>query len=312
MIPTYDCATYLRQTLASVLSQDPGSEAMQIEVIDDHSTADDPSAVVAELAPGRVGFYRQPENVGIIRNFHTCLTRSQGTLVHLLHGDDYVRDGFYRKLQQAFVERPDIGAAFCRHIYMDEHGHWQGIAPLAQMDSGVLCHGLEWLAAEQRIMTPSIVVRREIYEKLGSFDSRLRCSEDWEMWVRIAAHYPIWYEVEPLAVYRMHGHSNTGRHLRTAEDMHYTRQAIDIFHAYLPAHLAEAISARARETYALSALDTAYKLLLQEDLAAARAQVAAALKFCRSCRVLWKILRLLLWGGAGWLRLCRVRDTGTL
>ncbi|MEQ9234992.1 MAG: glycosyltransferase [Coleofasciculus sp. E2-BRE-01] len=38
MIPTYNCAQYLRETLANVLAQDPGSEVMQIEVIDDHST----------------------------------------------------------------------------------------------------------------------------------------------------------------------------------------------------------------------------------------------------------------------------------
>ena len=35
MIPTYNCAALLRQTLESVLAQDPGPEVMQIEVIDD-------------------------------------------------------------------------------------------------------------------------------------------------------------------------------------------------------------------------------------------------------------------------------------
>ena len=38
MIPTYNCARYLRETLASVLAQDPGPDQMQIEVIDDCST----------------------------------------------------------------------------------------------------------------------------------------------------------------------------------------------------------------------------------------------------------------------------------
>jgi hypothetical protein len=33
--------------------------------------------------------------VGHIKNFETCLQRAQGSLVHLLHGDDYVLDGFY-------------------------------------------------------------------------------------------------------------------------------------------------------------------------------------------------------------------------
>ena len=46
MIPTFNCAKYLRQTLESVLVQDPGTEQMQIEVVDDCSTKDDPEAVV--------------------------------------------------------------------------------------------------------------------------------------------------------------------------------------------------------------------------------------------------------------------------
>src|SRR5215211_1793383 len=90
MIPTYECAGYLRQTLRSVLAQDPGPEVMQIEVVDDAST-DDPAAVVAELGGGRVDFFRQPRNVGHVENFNTCLRRAQGRLVHLLHGDDAVR-----------------------------------------------------------------------------------------------------------------------------------------------------------------------------------------------------------------------------
>jgi glycosyltransferase involved in cell wall biosynthesis len=111
MIPTYNCANYLRETLNSVLVQDPGSELMQIEVVDDCSTLDDPEAVVKELGKGRVQFYRQPENVGYIKNFETCLQRSRGQLIHLLHGDDCVRDGFYRKMQGLFEEYPEIGAA---------------------------------------------------------------------------------------------------------------------------------------------------------------------------------------------------------
>jgi glycosyltransferase involved in cell wall biosynthesis len=72
MIPTYNCAHYLRETLASVLAQDLGPEKMQIEVVDDCSTLDNPAAVVKELGRGRVEFYRQPKNQGYIRSKHAC------------------------------------------------------------------------------------------------------------------------------------------------------------------------------------------------------------------------------------------------
>jgi len=303
VIPTYNCAAYLREALVSVLAQDPGPNVMQIEVVDDHSTKDDPEAVVAEVGNGRVAFYRQPQNVGHTENFATCLQRSRGKLIHLLHGDDGVRDGFYRKMQHAFAKQPEIGAAFCRQIFMDENGHWQGISPLEQQTSGILDNWLERLAVEQRIMTPSIVVRREVYEAVGGFDSRLVCSEDWEMWVRIAARYPIWYEVEPLAFYRMHFDSNTGRHISTGEDISYTCKAIDIFKQYLPDDLVGRVSRMAKETYALSALNMAYTMLARGDSIAIAAQIRAALGCSRSLRIALRVLQILIRLGLNWVRL---------
>jgi hypothetical protein len=297
MIPTYNCTAYLPEALAGVLAQDPGPELMQIEVVDDHSTQDDPAQVVADLGQGRVSFYRQPENVGHLKNFETCLKRARGHLVHLLHGDDGVRHGFYQKMAYAFESRPDLGAAFCRQIFMDEHSHWQSISPLEQRQCGILDNWLERLAVEQRIMTPSIVVRRQVYERLGGFDSRLVCAEDWEMWVRIAAHYPIWYEVEPLALYRMHSNSNTGRHVRSGEDITYTCQAIDIFQAYLPPEQAGRLAAQARQTYALSALEMAHSLFARDDIAAGMAQVRAALACSRTWPVLRGLVRLAVGSG---------------
>ena len=292
MIPTYNCADYLRKTLAAVLAQDPGPELMQIEVVDDCSTNDNPAAVVAELGKNRVQFFRQSKNLGVTKNFDTCLERSQGHLVHILHGDDLVLEGFYSKMQNAFEQQSNIGAAFCRQIFIDDEGNQLALSDLEQDKSGILNNWLERLASEQRIMTPSIVVRREAYEKLGGFDQRLICSEDWEMWVRIAANYPIWYEVEPLAVYRMHNNSNTGRHIRTGEDMRYTRKAISIFKTYLPVTLAERVSKQARETYALSALDMAHSLLAKQDIKAALVQMKEALQFTFSARVVRRAIGL--------------------
>jgi glycosyltransferase involved in cell wall biosynthesis len=299
MIPTYHCAAYLREALESVLAQDPGGDEMQIEVVDDHSTRDRPDAVVAEIGRGRVGFHRQERNVGHVRNFETCLQRARGRWIHLLHGDDLVRPGFYARMREAFEAEPGIGAAFCRTIYIDERGRPRGHTPIEQPESGILKNALEHLALEQRIMTPSIVVRRDVYEALGAFDTRLRCSEDWEMWVRVASAFPIWYQAEPLAMYRMHSDSNTGRHVQSGEDILFTRLAIDIFERYLPRESASRIARTARETYAMAAVDMARTLALRGDRAGMGAQIRAALGCSRSPRVMWRATRLLVRAAAG-------------
>src|SRR6185312_12564342 len=111
----------------SVLDQDPGVDQMQVEVVDDASS-DDPESVGGRYVD-RVTFHRQPENAGHAANLNTCLARARGQLVHVLHGDDAVRPGFYETLGSAFDD-PTIGAAFCRFIAIDDAGRWTTIAPL--------------------------------------------------------------------------------------------------------------------------------------------------------------------------------------
>ena len=302
MIPTYNCAEYLRQTLASVLAQDPGPDVMQITVVDDHSTLDDPAAVVEELGRGRVEFYRQPHNVGIVKNFKTTLELSRGKLIHQLHGDDLVRDGFYQKLQRAFIENPEIGAAFCRHLVMDEHSHWQHISPLEQQESGVLPSSwLDLLAGFQRIQTPSIVVRREVYEKLGGFDYRLAIAEDWEMWVRIAANYPVWYEVEPLAMYRKHSSSISNRNVKNGKYLQQMRKAVKVFLTYLPKEKADKLYKVAMQNCAFNALEIAESILAEGDMRSTINLIVEALKCSRSFRVVRSAGRLILLDGTVWL-----------
>jgi glycosyltransferase involved in cell wall biosynthesis len=276
MIPTYNCASFLRHTLESVLVQDPGPARMQVEVVDDGSS-DDPRAVVDEVGRGRVEFHQQDRNVGHIRNFTTCIERARGELVHLLHGDDVVLPGFYAALDSGFTS-PRVGAAFCRWKLIDEEGRTTWVASAAQDVAGPLSDAVVHLAEEQRIVTPSIVVRRSVYEELGGFDDRLVCSEDWEMWVRIAARFDVWYEPETLAAYRIRAESNTGRNERGAKELHYTALAIELFREQLPPDRARSIVRRARGAYAATALRTAKTYAAAHERSAARAHLLLAMR----------------------------------
>jgi glycosyltransferase involved in cell wall biosynthesis len=296
MIPTYNCAAYVRETLSSVLEQDPGPAEMQIEVVDDGSS-DNPESVVDELGSGRVEFHRQPRNTGHVHNLNTCIVRSRGRLVHLLHGDDTVRDGFYRTMAPHLVDRPDVGAAFCRYISMDADGSWETIGPLETGGRGILDDWLSRIALGQRLQTPCMVVRRSVYEQLGGFDARLTHSEDWEMWTRIAASFPVSYEPEPLALYRVHTGSSSGKSRKLAENVVDLRRAIEINRESL-GECADAISDRALEITATTAIRRAGRMLRAGDADAARAQVREALRTRRSPAVLERLVLF----GALWAR----------
>jgi glycosyltransferase involved in cell wall biosynthesis len=292
MIPTHHCADLLRHTLRSVLSQAPSAEQMEIAVVDDASTRDDPAAVVRECGAGRVSFFRQPGKVGPQANFTTCVQRARGHWVHILHGDDMVRPGFYEAMRRGAERERDIHAAFCRVITMDEHNGWLDLSERQQQEAGVIPNLIDRLAVCNTIMFPSIVVRRRAFEELGAFHPDLFHAADWDMWKRIAARFPVWYDPEPLALYRIHALSDTSRLMRTGANITDARRAIEIARAYLPSSRVHELSREARRYHALYAMEIARERASRGDWASVRAQVREGLRCCASPRVWTAVLGL--------------------
>ena len=90
------------------------------------------------------------------------------------------------------------------------------------------------IAETQRIQCPAAVVKREVYERLGGFRSELRYALDWEMWVRIAARYDVWYEPAVLAHYRRHRSAESARLEASGRINVDLMNAIELFSNYLP------------------------------------------------------------------------------
>ncbi|MFZ0427155.1 MAG: glycosyltransferase [Acidobacteriota bacterium] len=218
MIPTYNCARYLRQTLASVLSQDPAPGGMQIEVVDDASTSDDPESIVRELGKGRVTFYRKSLNEGAIANFNTCLSRSRGSLVHILHGDDFVAPGFYSRLGAAIAAHPDTSAFFVRCRIVQEDGTLDTIADRMHTLACPTRSARE-IYYTNALYTPGVVVRRSFYERHGGFLPDLLHCADCEMWARAISNAGGLWLNELLASYRSFGGNDTNRLARSAENI---------------------------------------------------------------------------------------------
>ena len=293
MIPSYNCIYYLSKTIESVLALAPEAKQIQIEVIDDCSSDGDVDALVNEIGKGRVGFHRQSHNVGSLRNFETCINRAKGKFVHILHGDDLVRPGFYQEIESLFEKHPEIGAAFTGCSDIDENDQWLWDSKKILDQPGVIENWLLNLAEGQLLQTPCMVVKRDVYEKLGSFFG-VHYGEDWEMWTRIAANYPVAYSPRKLAYYRVHSNNITGNSLITGQNIKDISTVVNTIQGYLPEDKRKELKRIARMKYSFyigTLSDRIYHE--QNNPKAALVQVIQAFKLYPSKRTLYSVIKIL-------------------
>ena len=289
MIPCYNPRPdYLEVVLHSVLQQDPGEAVMQIEIIDDCSPDGPPVELVRKIAGDRITVHCEEKNLGLAGVWNRCIERAQGKWVHILHQDDLLLPGFYEKLQAGADSPAAPGLLYCRHNFMDAEGHQSWLSDRDAEKSGCLRGALPHLARAQMIQTPAVVVRRSVYEALGGFRRDLCFTLDWEMWCRIARQFPVWYEPEVLACYRMHPANTTSRLVEEGRDIEDIQRCIAIISSYVadPKTRAE-VRRSALQRYARLAMDKAKVLLAGGKLSAARRQIHGAFR----CDFSLKILR---------------------
>ncbi len=191
-------------------------------------------ALVTSIGKGRVAFFQQSQNRGSLRNFETCLNRAKGSYVHLLHGDDQVKQGFYEEIKSLFNKYPEIGSAITNFNWVDEN-ELQSAPSLNLLPTpGIIDNWLYKIASRQMVQPPAVVVKRSVYEKLGGFFA-IHYGEDWEMWIRIASQYKVAYSPKCLATYRG-GHSSniSTKSILSGENFRDLSTVIDIVQNYLP------------------------------------------------------------------------------
>jgi GT2 family glycosyltransferase len=239
MIPTYNPRReYLEQAIKSVLDQGYGPEEMEIVVVDDCSPDTDVAPLVESIAGGRVAFQMNKSNLGLARCWNSCIERSRGEWVHILHQDDYVALGFYRRLQDAAASYPEVGLLATRSFFVDEGGAISGVTRrVLPLENGG--NAIEEFFYTIPFQCPGVVVRRTSYEKTGGFRLDLKYTLDWEMWARVVASQGGLVTSDALAFYRRGALSETQRLQRNGETVrdHMRLEAIwlERFKGFRPA-----------------------------------------------------------------------------
>lgn len=196
IIPTFNRRDHLPIALDSVLAQT--YRDYEIIVIDDGSS-DDTREILTPYAESIRYFYQ--ENRGIAGARNRGIGESDGAYIALLDSDDY---WLPRKLERQIAylkENPQWGMVATRCSSISADGRFR-----KQNRPGKSGWILTDLFRSNFIRTSSALITRECLDRVGCFDESLPECEEYDLWLRIARHYPIAFINEPLTVYTDNPH----------------------------------------------------------------------------------------------------------
>jgi glycosyltransferase involved in cell wall biosynthesis len=228
VIPAYNAMTYLPDTLASVFKQTFND--FEVLLVDDGSTDSLQTWVAQTVRDPRFKSISQP-NQGLSAARNTGITHSQSEYIAFLDADDLWHPTKLAQQVQWLNAHPQIGLIYTLTASIDSVGNPTGRVLGAEIAGNVLSEMLQ----RNIIDCPSsVLVRRQCFDLVGLFDRTLRSVEDWDMWIRIAAVYPLAVINIPLVYYRQHP-SNMSKNWRVMEQAF--QQAIAKAFASVPLEL---------------------------------------------------------------------------
>ncbi len=194
VIPTHNRAQMLPRAVRSAREAAPDP---QIIVVDDASS--DSTAKICRTL-GDVDYVRLDRNVGLAGARNAGIDRSCCPYVAFLDDDDVCLPGSVES-QVSFLERNvEHGMVYGPVLYADAN-----LIPTGRSFPDHLHQGdVFWQMLKGNFISCiGVTVRKSCFGRVGCFDSSLRSLEDWDMWLRVAEHYPVGAVDRPIGIYRL-------------------------------------------------------------------------------------------------------------
>jgi glycosyltransferase involved in cell wall biosynthesis len=208
-IPIYNTGKYVAETLDSIKNQT--YKNIELIVVNDGSTDDSAEQVEwwSKQNSYPIKFINNGKNIGLTKTCNIILDNANGKYLQKVDADDILLENKIERhvniLESSgeqvaavfsYVELIDENGAFLYQDYNERIGR-------SKESSGDFYYDLLEL---NFIPNPSVVSRTKILREVGGYDSTL-LYEDWDMWLRLAKSYKIYYDPEVTCYYRIHKES---------------------------------------------------------------------------------------------------------
>lgn len=198
IIPSYNRGHVLNRALDSVLAQSRAAD--EIILIDDGST-DNTAEQVQTAYPQIRYLYQDNQGVSAARNLG--IQAATGEWIALLDSDDEWLPHKLAEQIKALEQAPEYKLIHCDEIWIRNGVRVNQMKKHAKKGGWIYQNCLPLCA----ISPSASLIHRSLFDELGLFDESLPACEDYDLWLRIAAHYPVLYCEEAL-IQKYGGHAD--------------------------------------------------------------------------------------------------------
>jgi glycosyltransferase involved in cell wall biosynthesis len=186
IIPSYNHGKFIEAAITSVLNQ--SFQDFEI-VISDDASKDDSIEKIKRFTDPRIKLFEFKENVGAVYNTNSCIEKARGEYIALLNSDDLWLNQKLEKQVKFLEENKNIGAVFTEALFVNEREEvltketyqWADVFKQGNKTSG------EWLNyfffKLNCLCHPSVMIRKEVYDKTRLYNPCFRQLPDFAMWV---------------------------------------------------------------------------------------------------------------------------------
>lgn len=208
IIPTYNRETFIARTIESVLAQE--FKDFEILVIDDGST-DHTKDIVSKYS-GCVRYLYQ-QNLGPSAGRNLGILNAKGEYVAFCDSDDRFLPKKLQKQMEFIEKHPACHFFYTWYYQMNQKGEMNRIRKPSHCESR---EHLQYCLYTRRftIRTSTVLVKKSCFDKAGLFNERFWYSQDWDMWLRLAAYYQGACLKEPLTEYWLHDGNRSSHGIR--------------------------------------------------------------------------------------------------
>jgi glycosyltransferase involved in cell wall biosynthesis len=202
--PSYNQASFLRETIESVHRQD-GVEVEHI-IADGGST--DGSVELLKSLRDQVIWISEPDH-GQADAVNKGIGMATGEIIGWLNSDDLYLPGALQTVADYFIDHPECRWVYGRCRIIDSNGkeRWNWIT--RYKNARLKKFTFEKLLRENFISQPAVFFRKELFEKAGALDLSLKYAMDYDLWLRFGKLSPAGVIRKDLASFRRHGSSKS-------------------------------------------------------------------------------------------------------